>query len=96
MVCCRKEICKTNRAVINKITNEKIVPKWYAFFRVAPYQLFFHLLLIVMVADFDSDDVVNNGREKKTFIVFLPRYDGSKEGEEGNYGIHQLFFRYPL
>ena len=81
---------------IYKITNGEKVPKWYTFFRGAPEPLFFLILLLLMVADSESESVVNDGMEKKTFILFLPRDDGGEEDKEGNDGIHHLFFRYPL
>ena len=48
-------------------------------FRVAPAPLFFLLLLLLVVADFESNGVVGNNRETKTFTIFLPRDDYTKE-----------------
>ena len=48
--------------------------------------LFFRLLLLLMVTDFDSNDTINNGGETKTFVLFLPRYNAIKRDEEVNNG----------
>ena len=44
--------------------------------------IFFLLLLLIIVADFDSDGVIDNGGETETFVLLVPRDDN--DNGEGN------------
>ena len=47
-------------------------------FRVVPTMLFFLLLLLPMVSELKSDDVINSNGETKMFILFLRQNDYNK------------------
>ena len=67
------------KAGIYKINNGEMVLKRHAFLIEAPAPIFFLLLLLFGVADFESDDVIDNNREKNKFVIFLPRHKYAKE-----------------
>ena len=71
MECCTKVCHKTGKTIIYKTTNGEMVQKRHAFFRVAPVPLLLFILLLIVVADLDSDDVIGNGGEKNNFTLFL-------------------------
>ena len=96
MECCSKACHTMAKAGIYRITNDETVRKWHGFFRVAPVPLFFCLLLLLMVTDFDSNDAINNVGETKTFVLFLPRYNAIERDEEVNNGSRWIFFHHCL
>ena len=55
--------------------------KMACIFRVSLETLLFLLLLLIVVLDFESDEVVNNDRETKTLVLFLPWDDDVEEDE---------------
>ena len=50
--------------------------KWDAFLRVDPAPIFFLPLLLLVVADFHSDNFINNNGATNEFILFVP-WDGN-------------------
>ena len=63
----------------------------YFYILVLDCLLFLPLLLLV-VTDFNSDDIIDNDRETKTSIMFLPRDEDEEEGGEGNYVSQNILF----
>ena len=80
-------------AGIYKITNGETVLKWHAFFRVALVPLFFLLLQLLVVADFDSDEFVDNNRETKAFLLFI---SWDERDKEFNNRIRHIFSHHRL
>ena len=54
--------------------------------------LFLINLLILLVVDLESKDIINNDGETNIFVLFLPRDGDNGEDKEINDGSHRLFF----
>ena len=72
MECCTKGFHKMVKSFIYKIMNGVRVRKCHAFLRVVPELILFPLLLPLMVADFYSNNFINNNWGSNKFVLILP------------------------
>ena len=61
-------------AEIYEITNDDMVQKWYAVFRVTPALLLLIIFLLPVVMDSDSENIVDNDGETNS-LVLSPSWD---------------------